>query len=474
MEFNRQHPIKILVRISHFAILLVIPLLRALLFSGGNLQKWISGAWVDILVFLFIIGAGFIVWYFDLYCLSKEGVYKYNGIFKISQTFLPYKTISQIAIESPWYLKIIGGVKVRIDSPDKSHRKSDLEIIIGVKKADEFFDKINGNINVKKTIKGGFFPILGLILLSSNGLTGALYFFTFIYQSGNILGAEFEKKIMNSVTSTANILAIGLPPFAFIISLFILIGWLVSFIINAIRYAHFSVERKGNILYINNGLFIDRHKYLSSFKDINFIEIKQTIFTKILSLYSVFIGIIGYGKGKNEKNIFIPTFKIKDSLKYIQTILPEFKWTKPDMRPPNKFFFRFLAIPFYFFILIIILVLFFYIYFDNFRTLTLFIGCMLWIADAFLFIIKIISFFETGISLKDDYITICYSKRFAFYKVCFNTEKLVKVTIRQTPFQNKANCCSMIFYLYGENSSKHIVPNIEISYANSFLKSLFK
>ena len=49
---------------SRFYILLLLPILRGLLFSGGNLYIWLKGAWFDILIIAAIILLGYIRWYF--------------------------------------------------------------------------------------------------------------------------------------------------------------------------------------------------------------------------------------------------------------------------------------------------------------------------------------------------------------------------------------------------------------------------
>lgn len=123
----------ILKRISRFTILLLVPALRAVFFSGGSVDNWMTGVWIDFLALLFILLLATLSWEFHLYCLDKGGIYQFTGICFIKKTFIPIEKITQISFESPWYLKIFGARCVRIETPAGSKFSPDLKIVLNKK-----------------------------------------------------------------------------------------------------------------------------------------------------------------------------------------------------------------------------------------------------------------------------------------------------------------------------------------------------
>ena len=64
---HRQHPIKILVLMSKNFWLLLIPLVRGLVTLRLDFYRWVSGAWLDILILLFIGRSAYFRWLFATY-----------------------------------------------------------------------------------------------------------------------------------------------------------------------------------------------------------------------------------------------------------------------------------------------------------------------------------------------------------------------------------------------------------------------
>lgn len=85
----------------------------------------------------------------------------------------------------------------------------------------------------------------------------------------------------------------------------IIFGWLYSFIRNLIRHKNFVVRRRKNELYIDSGIITNR-SYSIRLDEINYIDIRQSLVTKLLGLYSVFVNAVGYGKEKDDISAMIP------------------------------------------------------------------------------------------------------------------------------------------------------------------------
>ena len=107
MSYRHSHPINIVEHIARFLILLLFPVLRAfvtLLFTGMDFYKWLQGAWFDILTVMLIIFMGFVTWFRYVYRLDENGIRIRQGILITKCRFLPYKNISVLSLERPFYL----------------------------------------------------------------------------------------------------------------------------------------------------------------------------------------------------------------------------------------------------------------------------------------------------------------------------------------------------------------------------------
>ena len=75
MEKHWCHPVFILHSMGRYLYLLLIPLVRGFLSSlQGGITAWLSGAWFDILVVLFIVAIGVLVWHSVIYSYDASGV----------------------------------------------------------------------------------------------------------------------------------------------------------------------------------------------------------------------------------------------------------------------------------------------------------------------------------------------------------------------------------------------------------------
>lgn len=461
MEYRREHPIQILSRISHFAILLFVPVIRALFFSGGNFYQWLSGAWIDILVFLIMVLLGWLAWYFDLYRITKQGVYQFTGIFRIKKNLIPFSKMTTVIIERPWYLRIFAAVRLKMDTPVGGSQKIDFSLVVS-KKDVELFSKYFQPNQISNKMIAQVWSIAALSLISSNSFTGVLFLSALITQSGQILGAEFERQVVDNFTKTAALLAFGIPPIAAIIALLIGIGWLISFALNLMRYAKFSVICDHSLLTIQTGIWVNRRTYYIETERVSFLEVRQTILTKIIRICSVLINTPGYGKVRGESPVLIPARSNRASLRKLEAFFPNLPFGERTVRPQKKDFSRFLVIPLNLLALLLLLMLIAQLLFPLFSSLILFFGGMLVALVVLYLITHILAFSRTGFGVEGDIYTLEYVRGFLFKKVCFPEQKLSKVHIRQTIFQKRGGCCTVVFYTYGEKRRRHLLPNLRL------------
>ena len=74
-------------------------------------------------------------------------------------------------------------------------------------------------------------------------------------------------------------------------------GWLIDFILNLVRHLGFQAVRRGGELYIRCGIVTVR-EYLLSAERVNFLQLRQSILTKVFGYYAGMVSCTGYGKEK--------------------------------------------------------------------------------------------------------------------------------------------------------------------------------
>ncbi|MEG1027355.1 MAG: hypothetical protein RSE07_01580, partial [Oscillospiraceae bacterium] len=347
-EYKHSSPINILENTTRFLVLLVFPVLRALFFSHFDFKVWIKGAWFDIITICLILLMGFIEWFKYVYCLTEDGINIRKGIFIIRKRFIPYKNLSMVSIIKPYYLIPFSAARVTADTNGGFSNISDFEITVNKRELEQFRQSVkcnfsNGN-EIKRIYKPQSLHIAVLSLVVSNSIAGVLLMSTFISGLGNVLGTEVRQLLMGTLTDLATKLIVGIPPTAAIIAMFILVGWVVSFLITMISHLRFIVQRQGGNIEIHSGVFTLR-EYFITVKRINLIEIKQSFLTKLFSLSAVFIHCTGYGKAKDELSVLIPAGIKKQVDSTLKLLLPEIPMCKPTIKPKLKYLSRFLIPP---------------------------------------------------------------------------------------------------------------------------------
>lgn len=464
MEYKHAHPINILENTSRFFLLLLFPVLRGLLLSGAGFAAWLAGAWFDLMIIAGIVGLGFVSWYFYTYRAGEDGIYVHKGILLKQVRFIPYARLATVTLEKPFYLAPFRAVRLKADTDAGNAAISDFSITMRrndalalIAKSQVPFQQHNAGLRRVYHPRGLYVAILSL--LTSNTLTGVLFFSAFISQSGNLLGQEFEDRLVDSLTSLAKILAFGIPPVAAILAYIILGGWLISFVMNLIRHKGFTVVRKEDVLDISTGIFVPR-RYSIAVRRVNLIELRQSLTTKLFGFYSVFIHSSGYGKQKNELSVLIPAADEFEAHRNLKMLLPEIPVGHKQVKPRLRTLSRFLIPPLGFILGLFVFFFLCYWLFEAFREIFLFVGIMAELPALWWLLLKIVSFFHTGIGKKGDVYTLSYTYAFAIFTIAVPARRISKVMFRQSLFQKMADCCDVIVYSYAEGKKRMVVPNI--------------
>lgn len=464
MTIYRAHPIMILEHLWRFFYLLIIPLVRGVTSAlQHGLSGWLEGAWVDLLVLAAIFTLATLRWYFLTCERRPEGLYQTSGLFMRAKTFIPQAHIDTLALTYPYYLKPFRAVRLRADTKAGSFDKADIKLTLRRDDAQAIFadrqsQDIAGYLTREYRPRGVYIAALSAVL--SNSLAGVIFFAAFITQTGNLLGEEFENRLFGTFESFTRMMAFGIPPAAAAIAYLLMFGWLFTFLRNIIRHKNFCARRGAHLLEISGGIFTNR-KYSVDVGAINYVDIRQSVLTRLLGLYSVFIHAVGFGKAKDDVSALIPASTSRDLMHHLGLLLPEFKLSRRQAKPNFGALFRFLNDAFWPCLLLPPTTFILSRIFEGWAEFIQWVGFMACLPAYLFLVVRILDFCSSGIGRHGKTYTLRYSSGFYIHNVIMPRDKVATITLRQSVFQKMDNKCDVLIFSISEKSRRHHIRNID-------------
>lgn len=477
-EFQRQHPLYIVHAFSKYLLLLLFPLLRSFLLLRGNVWDWVKGTWLDILVLFLIVLFGVVQWSAIRYSIRSKGIYIESGFFVQKARYLPYKNLSSITVEEPFYLRPFRIVRLRMETDGGSSSKADASLLLRRSQADEVrkagtesLAAGEGGPKGIRTYHPRALYIAILSLITSNTLTGVLFAATFISQTGKVLGKAFEKLLVDSIAKIIRILAFNIPPAAAMIAAVLLGGWGIAFFITLIGHLGFRAQRQNRMLSVKVGVITKKEAYMAV-ERINYVQIRQSLMTILCGFCSAFLNCTGYGKEKNELAVLFPAVENQDLKRTLRLILPEIKVSPRKYKPYLKVLTRFLIPPATLMLVFAVGFGGLWYFFPRFRQLSLFLGLMAEIPAVWWLFVKIAAYFHVGIGVRGDSYTFRFTFGYAFYTVALHKDKIAKVETQQSLFQKMSRCSDVLIYPFSEKKHRMRIHNIRQNEVEEFLEIL--
>lgn len=406
--WKHQHPIKILTLMRRNFWLLLLPLVRGLIALQFDFYSWLSGAWMDLLVLIFIIGMAWIRWYSLWYQMESDRISCRQGVIVRQNFCLPFHKLSAVSIEHKFYLRPVHAANLYLDTNGGLAAAVDLQMTISQEDCTELYNALDkyfarnpsknrpkqklyqenhlpdieknsspaskdaANLSrqlsapqiivasetssdslpprstpIRATVEIGFRQLVFFSFVFSDTLSGIIFLSTFFIQTSDILGEYLQVYLQNAVHTVEILLERviqGLPPTAIGFSLLLFGGWLFSFIGALLRYAYFQITRNHKHIVIETGIFTKRRYEINAAK-IHYADLRQNLMMKFFRVMSVHVSCTGYGKNKNEIPVFIPISTQKHILFSLQLLLPGFTLSPRALKPKWKLFFRHIWLP---------------------------------------------------------------------------------------------------------------------------------
>ncbi len=468
MPKKHTHPFAILQMIWRFFPLLIFPLARGFIsaLSGGSVALWLDGAWKDMIIIAAIFSLGIGEWWRLRYNWDEKGLTVYRGIFLCRRLFISVDKIITMSLTRPFYLRPLGAARLRVDTWAGGKKNMDVSLFLPVKEASEIFSKRCGAGKSEQSDVREYRPkTISVILLAailSNSIAGVLFLASFISETGSLLGREFSKRITDTFEWLTRIIAWGIPPATVALAYLIILGWLFTFIRNFINRKNFTVCRAGDQLQIKCGI-ITLHNYSVRLEEINYVDIRQTLITKALGLYSAFISAVGYEREKEGVCAIVPA-NFKDRLaQKLSWLLPEFAESSRQIRPNFGAILRFLCDPMIPTIIIPIAGSLLTHLFPGWGDFIHSLVIMALFPCAWFITVRIFDFFTSGIGRKGDTFTLRYSQGWNLHTIIVPQNRIAQVVFRQSPIQAFDRRCDVLVYTLSEGHTCHHIRNLDVA-----------
>ncbi len=445
----RPHPAAIFGYLSRVVYLLIIPFARGLFLAlrAGSLLAWAHGAWFDILVLLFIVGLAVVRWRLTIYRYDEKGLYLARGLLLRRTQFLPMKHITTLSVEYPFLLRPIRAVVLRADTTGGSARSYDFEVLVRKKDAEAALGARLCQADPPRRAKRVYFPhslhIAALSAFLSNSFAGVLFASALISRAGSVFGEKLEGKVLSLLAQISSSIELGIPPIATMLALIILGGWFIGFVRNLLRLTRFRAARSGRLLTITGGL-VTRRTYSVDVGKVFYLDIRQSLMTRLLRIQLVFIRCTGYGKGKNEPSALIPAATRSELAYTLSGLLPGIRPHARTLKPRPGVWPRYL-LPWLFGVPLLPGVYWaVYRLFPLWRQLSNFLFFMLWFPLGWVLALKLLDFFTAGVSNEGGILTLRYSRGLILHTVAVRPEHVAMLTVSQSLFQRKKDSCDLI------------------------------
>ncbi len=455
---KRPHPIYILWVFFRFSLIFVLSLMRRLFVTGeSNVNSGQSSLWFDLSLLCMLITISIAKWLLynieysaTLFTISK-------GIIKRRTIFIPASRVAVLSAVRPWYMRPLGALLLQIDTCGGSYSSADFVVPVYAAQV----SGLMGEYSLTGSYRARPWQLAALSMVASNSFAGILLIATAIGQTGRLLGPKVANRFFGSLEELARLARFGIPPATALVGYMVLLGWSVAFLLNLQRHSRFSLTRVNHHILMQAGALVNR-RTLFHIPDIAYLDIRRSIPTVLLGLYSVFVATAGCRGEKGDISTLIPSERRAGMDKHLARLLPELLPSPVSLRCTKGAIVRFLSLPLLLLCVILasspILIRLSPQLEDFIRFATLIVIIpILWYG-----IIRVLDYFYTGVSFRGGVYTLRYSRGFYLHTAVIPLNKAALVTLRQSPLQQRFGQCDLSVYSYLENRLvRHTVLSLD-------------
>ena len=454
---GRAHPVTILVYLGRVFFLIIIPVVRGFVSAlSGGFMGWVSGAWADILVVIAMLSIAVVAWLYTIYQIDGEKIQFRYGLLLRRYKAIPLKSVTVLSVKRMFFLRPVKAVKLSADTLGGGAKHPDFTILLHEKKAEQIVESMGlfDDGPPEKSYRPSTVLIVVLSLLTSGSFAGVVLIATFISQAGSILGRQFPEMMIGTFEEVSRAFAFGLPPAAAATAYILLAGWFVSAALSFIKYKNLTLTRQGHKLLVSGGMFTTRMYYVR-YKDINFIDMRQSVVTRLLRLKNLYLSATGYGKQKDDISYIIPCGREPSFSMTRENLFPDLSPAPREHAPGFTGIMRFLGQPICSILAIAAALVIFPMLFPSWKSFILFTGLMAFVPAWFFLFTRIADYLSGGIGISGENYVLRYSIGFTLHTAMIPVDRVVLIELRQSFFQKFGRYCDLVIRTKSEGRAIH-------------------
>lgn len=469
--YKKCHPYTILNHMKLSVIIIILSVMRQIFITPDGLIDIISSLGISALYVL--AGCLYALWFYQRqsYYMGDKGIYIKQGIFLTKKYIMPYDKIQTLSVKRDILPSFFGAVKISADTPAGSSRNYDISGYISKKKTEKMLERID-----RENIRGNIYKsnIVNTILLSafwSNPITGLIFIVPVLSKSGQIVGTELTTNLIHdSLNSDKNVLALYFSPAVSAIITIIISCWVISVLMVFLRYARFRSYRLENFVAISRGA-VNKSFLMTRTDGITAVTIDQSLFMRILNIYSAGIFVIGSDKTKGDRSMILPPESKEKIYKGIYELTGIDPNETESIYAEKHKIWSYVYLPVILFAVCIVGTML-----SKFTgrlasiinvLLTMCIFLILW-----WFAFRCFAYRHSHIALCGNNISICTYEGLTLKTYIIPIGKIQSVEISQNIFQLKKDTCNVTLSIYAEKKSTHKIKQLDRKTAGKLLKKI--
>ena len=445
----KAHPIYIYKMLKRFVFVLILPVLKGAI--QYILYRRISGViLLESIALAAIIALS--VWRllsFKVVLVSDNLIIE-DGVILRKRAVIPIENISSIAITSHFVIGVFGAVNVSVNTESGIYGRKDFSFKMYKKDAAVFETMIYGS---PSQVEIKFTPgkIALLSATASASLTGLIVGVPVINRIGRLLNVGVDR-ILSDITELSKSIKSYFPPIVNAITIVFIAVYGLSFLIALSRNMFFRTSTNSEKIEIKSGLYF-KHKRIFKISAVKDVCIDQTPLMRAFKIFTMRVGIGGYGGENGEKSTIVPAMKkrkIKEIFSPLFPILAE----KPDYvycKKDNLTRRRFLMLPNIYVLIILGVTALLIIFLPSFERLFLFAAIVSLCFVSYYGYISLINQKICGISIGKTVVAKGVS-RFTVREMYTPADNIGLIKIMRTPVDIAKNTCRVTVQVRSESS----------------------
>ena len=465
----KAHPLTVLMLIKPFLFILVLPIIKG--FIEYIVYKKTSGILtaetVAFAVIILLAASGYKN--FEVSLFKNKLTVKKGIIFK-TETAINIKKLSCVSTEKNPLDFFFKAVTFCINTESGRKKRADVQFKLYFDDAKILSSQIYGKES-RTAVKFSYLKLALSAAATSSAFAGLVIAAPVINKIGKLLNIALSQMLLERINQASKNANSIFPPIINAITIILIIGYAVSFIISFLKIISFRLFAGKEKIEVKSGVFIKKRTVFKK-TSVNNICIEQTPFMRILRMYNLRAGVGGFGNSKGESATLIPGGKRREVIRYFKAYFPEIRKNGEHIKAKKSTgsLKRFLRLPeIYGYLILLLCVLAVYI-FPPFDRLSVFLAAVLLALDVYYADICYYNYKNSKLCLGKN-IYARGTKRFTAIEMFCKKEKIGKITVMQTPADRKLNTCKVKLTVRSQSAQSIKVRNTEYEYT---LKKLYE